>query len=57
VTCTLVYDRCKATVLGQQSTVEMLAKQRTDKHATMGSPCNSRGILGGVFFGVRSPAI
>jgi hypothetical protein len=33
-----------------------VAKQRTDKHATMGSPCNSRGIVG-VFFAVRSPAI
>jgi hypothetical protein len=34
-----------------------VAKRRTDKHATMGSPYNSRGILGGVLFGVRFPAI
>jgi hypothetical protein len=30
-----------------------VAKQRKDKHATIDSHCNSRGILGGVFFGVR----
>jgi hypothetical protein len=34
-----------------------VAKQRMDKHATMDSQCNSRGILGGVFFVVRSRAI
>jgi hypothetical protein len=34
-----------------------VAKQRMDKQATMCSPCNSGGILGGVFFGVRSRAI
>jgi hypothetical protein len=37
--------------------VNSVAKQRMDKHATMGSPCNSRGILGRVFFVVRSQAI
>jgi hypothetical protein len=36
--------------------VNSIAKQRMDKHATMDSQCNSRGILGRVFFVVRSQA-
>jgi hypothetical protein len=37
--------------------VNNVAKLRMDKHATMDSQCNSRGILGRVFFMVRSQAI